>query len=107
MAKASIGIFPHKLEYLDNTTRPNTPDEVFEAALRVVDNKNIEIVRTQQGTYIVQYSETGPGSSSEGWSGWMPVAISRLQIWTAGGIKVSELEEYKKEQQDEEVDVAS
>lgn len=101
MAKASIGIFPHKFEYTDNSTCPRTPPEVFEAAQHVIETKGSEIVRTPQGLYFVQYSETGPGKQAQGWSDWLPVYIARVQVWTAGGIRQTELEAYLKEKKDE------
>ncbi len=96
MTKASIAIFPHKAEYAetDNSTRPNTPPEVFEAALRVQKTQGCEIVRVSAGMYIVQYSETGPGQQHEGWNGWHPVYVARIQNWVAGGIRESEMADY-------------
>ena len=99
MTKASISIFPHKAEYAEtsNTTRPTTPPEVFEAALRVQKTKGCEIVRIASGMYVVQYSETGPGQ--EHWPNWFPVYVARIQTWTAGGIREREMEEYLESKQ--------
>lgn len=94
MTRASIAIFPHRAEYAENSTRPSTPPEVFEAAARVQKTRGCEIVRISTGMYIVQYSETGPGQQHEGWVGWLPVYVARIQTWSAGGIRKSEMAEY-------------
>lgn len=94
MTKASIAIFPHNAEYAENSTRPTTPPEVFEAAIRVQKTQGCEIVRVPTGIYIVQYSETGPGKQHEGWEGWHPVYVARIHNWVSGGIRKSEMTEY-------------
>jgi len=102
MTKASIAIFPHKTDYsgTDNSTKPDVPPEVFEAAIRVQKTRGCEIVRISSGMYIVQYSETGPGQEHEGWIGWLPVYVARIQTWVAGGIKESEMSEYLENKKD-------
>jgi hypothetical protein len=96
MARASIAIFPKKVEYSDSRTKPETPDEVFEAAKRIAENKNgCELIRGKTGLYIVAYSESGPSKRSEGWENWLPVYVAKVQTWSSGGIQTEELTEYE------------
>jgi len=106
MARASIAIFPKKLEYSDNRTKPEVPDEVFEAAQRVTANKGgCELVRSKTGLYIVAYSENGPSKRSEGWEDWLPVYVAKISTWASGGIQAEELQAFldEKENGNEEV----
>lgn len=100
MNRASIGIFPNKIEYSDNGVSPITPKEVFEAAQRVAKHKTCELIRTNAGLFIVNYSENGPGKETGVWSDWMPVYIARIKEWTAGGIKNKELEKFLSSQKE-------
>lgn len=91
---ASIGIFNQEIKPPDNNTKPLVPKEVFEAAIRVAENKSCELVRTNTGIYIVDYSEFGPFQSKVN-DDWMPVYIAKPEKWRSGGIKLSELENFK------------
>lgn len=107
MAKASIAIFPRKIGYEDQTTRPETPKEVFEAARKIIAAKSgCELVRSKIGLYIVMYSETGPSSTPQGWEGWLPIYVARIEKWASGGIKGSEMEKFltSKENENESSD---
>lgn len=104
MSKASIAIFQKKIELSNKAheTTPTTPPEVFEAALRVVESKGCELIKTQGGMYIVKYSETGPGSEPEGWTEWLPVYVAKMISWNSGGIKNEEMEEYHRSKENQE-----
>ena len=95
--RASISIFPKKIKYTDERTQPETPSEVFEAVQRVIINKNCELVRSNQGLYVVSYSETGPSKTLAGWENWLPVYVAKIEQWSSGGIQKSEMEEFLKE----------
>ena len=101
MNRASISIFPNKIEYTDSRSRPDTPPEVFEAALRVAISKTCELVRTGEGMYIIDYSETGPTNRREGWEGWLPVYVAKIQRWSSGGVKQEEMDKHLAETQEE------
>lgn len=97
--RASIAIFPKKVDYSDDRPRPETPVEVFETAQRIIEQgEGCELVRTRSGLYIVQYSETGPSNDSSGWEGWLPVYVAKVIEWASGGIRAAEMDEYKSEQ---------
>lgn len=103
MARASISIFPKKVEYSDDRPSPETPSEVFEAAQRVIEKKDgCELVRSKSGLYIVTYSETGPGHEAAGWHGWLPVYVAKVVQWASGGIRQKEMDEFLKEKTNEE-----
>lgn len=103
MARASIAIFPKKVEYSDDRPCPETPLEVFQAAQRVIENKaGCELVRTKSGLYIVQYSETGPGNDPAGWVGWLPVYIAKVVEWASGGIRQQEMDTFIEENKNED-----
>jgi len=100
MARASISIFPKKIEYSDQRPRPETPTEVFMAAQRVIEKKEgCELVRNKSGLYIVAYSETGPGSDPAGWAGWLPVYVAKVVQWASGGIRQNEMNEFFEERE--------
>lgn len=93
--RASVSIFPKKISYSDNRPNPEIPDEVFEVAIKLIEQKHgCELVRDKTGLYIVSYSTTGPGKQGEGWESWSPIYIARVETWSAGGIKLEELQEY-------------
>lgn len=92
--KASIGMFQRKLDYSEET-QPTVPDELFLAAERVVKEKGCEIVKTPIGIYVVNYSETGPFQEGDVADEFLPVWVARLQTWSSGGIKNSEMEAFK------------
>ena len=103
MARASISIFPKKVEYSDDRPQPETPPEVFMAVQRVVEKKDgCELVRSKSGLYIVTYSETGPGNEAAGWNGWLPVYVAKVVQWASGGIRQKEMDEFLKEKTNEE-----
>ena len=97
MQTASIAIFSRKGEYADNRSCPVTPSEIFEAAIRVMESKNPEVVRTKEGMYVIQYSPTGPTNQREGWSGWLPIYVAKIRSWSSGGIKEDEMNRYLEE----------
>ena len=103
MTRASIAIFPKKVDYSDERTCPETPADVFDAAQRVVQNKGgCELVRSKSGLYIVMYSETGHGNDPAGWDGWLPVYIAKVMQWASGGIRQKEMDKFFEEKTDEE-----
>lgn len=105
MARASIAIFPKKVEYADSRPSPETPTEVFEAVQRVVKDKiGCELVRSQSGLYIVAYSETGPSNRPEGWEGWLPVYVAKVVEWASGGVRAQEMENFITEKENENED---
>lgn len=96
MARASIAIFPKKVEYSDNRSKPEIPDEVFEAVKRVSTNKDgCELIRNKTGLYIVAYSKSGPSKRPEGWENWLPVYVAKIESWASGGVQIQELFEYE------------
>ncbi len=103
MPKASIAIFQKKIEQSSTTheTTPITPPEVFEAALRVVESKGCELIKSQGGMYVVKYSEAGPGSQPEEWTEWLPVYVAKMITWHSGGIRNDEIEEYHRSKEDQ------
>jgi len=98
VTRASIAIFPKKVEYSDTRPKPETPPEVFEAAQKIIENKaGCELVRCKSGLYVVSYSETGPSNDPTGWDGWLPVYVAKVVQWASGGIKQKEIDEFLKE----------
>ncbi len=103
MTRASISIFPQKIEYSDSGPRPETPPEVFMAAQRIAEQKNgCELVRNKSGLYIVTYSATGPGKDSAGWDSWLPIYVAKATQWTSGGIQQKEMDEFLEGEKHEE-----
>jgi len=101
LTRASIAIFPQKTDYMDNRAKPETPNEVFEAAQRIIDKSSgCEIVRTKTGLYVVAYSKSGPSKHIEGWENWLPVYVAKIHTWASGGIKTEELKDYKDQKKD-------
>ena len=88
--KASINIFQNESKYDSD----NVPTEVFEAAKRVMENKNCELIRSNQGMYVVQYSEFGPFRTDALKKDWLPVYIIRIKKWSSGGVTYEELQNY-------------
>ena len=88
--KASTNIFQNESKYDSD----NVPSEVFEATKRVLENKNCELVRTNQGVYVVQYSESGPFRNNALKKDWMPIYIIRIQQWSSGGLTNEEFQQY-------------
>lgn len=94
--KASIAIFQKQVSY-KREVKPDIPDELFEAALRVSQNKGCELVKTKSGIYVVSFSETGPwtnGTEELTLKNWLPVYIARMEKWSSGGITQEELHNY-------------
>lgn len=103
MTRASIAIFPKKIEYSDERPRPEIPPKVFEVVQTIIRNKNgCELVRTKSGLYIIAYSETGPGNDPAGWEGWLPVYVAKISQWASGGIRQEEMNEFLEEKENEE-----
>jgi len=91
--RASVAIFEAQEVEVQREVKPNVPDEVFEAARRVIDNKSTEMVKTRTGIFLVAYSPNGPFQipvSDE----WLPVYVCRVRKWDSGGITKAEMEEY-------------
>jgi len=93
MNKASIAIFRNTSEDTSRITQPVVPDAVFEAVTRVMENKNCEIVKADQQSFIVKYSPNGP-FVDVGSGEWLPVYVAKLITWTSGGVKKQEYESY-------------
>jgi hypothetical protein len=95
MARASVSIFPKKIDYSDDRSKPEVPDEVFEAALGLIEKKSgCELIRCKTGVYIVEYRETGPTTKKEGWEDWLPVYVAQLIQYSSGGIRTQEMTDY-------------
>ena len=94
--KASVAIFKKSINYPGDISRPSVPDKVFQAVKRVVKSKGHEIVDVDGGFYIVKYSKSGPFKKKLG-KEWLPVYVSRVDSWSSGGIKKSEMEEFDAE----------
>jgi len=92
-SKASVAIFQKSIDQEEHESCPNVPKDVFDAAIRVSENKGSELVKSRDGLYFVQYSEHGPFSEHIG-EKWLPVYIARALKWTSGGIRQTELDEY-------------
>lgn len=96
--RASIAIFKNLHSYDEDTGQPIVPAEVFEAAKKVIENQGSEIIKARDGLYIVKYSPTGPFESNEGVrfynDQWLPVYIARIESWSSGGIRQSEMDQY-------------
>jgi len=96
--EASIAIFKGDFDYgpVSKSTAPIVPEEVFEIAQRVIDNKSCEIWRGKNGVYVISYSESGPfpNGVSHSTAQWLPVYIARMEKWSSGGIKQSEMEQF-------------
>lgn len=90
--KASIAIFQKSADE-EHISCPNTPDEIFEAAKEVIANKSQKIIRLASGTYLVEYSPTGPFSAPTPGE-WLPVYVAKLLKWSSGGIKKEEFEKF-------------
>ena len=95
--RASIAIFQKKIDYPKREVKPEVPNEVFEAAKRVIENKSCELVKTSSGIYVISYSETGPWNAETSkltLQNWLPVYIARMEKWSSGGITQSEMKEF-------------
>lgn len=95
MNKASISIFRKSIKYPDGS-ESSTPPQVFEAAMRVMESRGIEVIKGKDGFYVVQYSESGPFIDIKD-PDWLPVYVARVAQWTSGGIKKEEMEAYRNE----------
>lgn len=89
---ASIAIFQKSTEP-ETESRPLVPQEVWEAIQRVLKNKSCELVKTNQGMYIVNYSESGPFNQNR--EEWIPVYVARMIQWSSGGITQEEWKEFQ------------
>lgn len=90
--KASIAIFKNSTE-TDDLSQPRVPDDVFEAAKRVIENKGCEVIKARDGLYVVKYSETGPFPRKVN-DEWLPVYVAKIHAWASGGIKATEMDAY-------------
>ena len=92
--RASVAIFQREVTYPEGS-RPFVSSELFEAALRITaDKKGCEIVKTRNGLYIVQYSDSGPWQEKSVAGEYLQVWIARIHSWSSGGIKKGEMDEY-------------
>ena len=89
--KASIAIFEREIEY-PKGSRPLIPDDIFEAAQKVVQEKGCKVVKSRNGLYIIQYSESGPWQDAR--DDFLPVWIARVSSWSSGGITKMEMDQY-------------
>lgn len=89
MRKASISIFKKKVDYPSSSVS-QVPDELFDAVKRVIENKGSEILRLQEGFFVVEYSKNGPFKDNFN-NEWLPVYVARIEQWSSGGIKKSEI----------------
>ena len=94
MYPASIAIMgPKKMEIISspNETHPLVPIEIFNAARRIIENKEgCELVKTQGCMYVIKYSESGPFKEKIS-DEWLPVYVARIEQWSSGGIKKDEM----------------
>lgn len=101
MPKASIAIFQNKSEHTKHESCPDIPNEVFEAAKRVMSgpegSPQCELVKARNGIYLVHHSDHGPFTDHQS-DEWLPVRIMRLEQWSSGGIKSIEMGNYDLEQ---------
>lgn len=95
--KASIGIFQKSIEQTQQT-QPEVPDEVFEAALRVIESKGCEVVKTNEGLYLIKFNENGPYETHMS-DEWLPVYIAKAVRWISGGISVSQRDQFVQEKE--------
>lgn len=92
--RASIAIFKNSVPYEENQGQPLVPSIIFDTVKKVLDTKGCEFVKTRDGVYIVKYSPTGPFPDPIG-NDWLPVYVARLEKWSSGGVKKSEMNNYE------------
>lgn len=92
--RASIAIFHNSITYSDSSQATEIPDEVFEAAKRVSVTKKTEVI-TNNGFYVVEYSENGPFVEHVD-NSWFPIKIYRVEEWSCGGITHREIKDFLK-----------
>lgn len=96
--KASICIFQSSAEdSAKPISTPEVPDDIFSAIKSVIKEKNDKVIRHRTGTYIIQYSETGPFQKKI--DEWLPVKVTKVIQWASGGVKTEEMEEFDRSQQ--------
>lgn len=92
--QASICMFQKKMEYPTDVSRPQVPQEVFEAVARISQNEQgCELVRVKDGVYVIQYSETGPFREHFS-DDWMPVYVMKVREWHSGGVTRDEFSNF-------------
>lgn len=95
MYRASIAIFKNAPDFeYEEVSRPVVSQVVFEAAQRVIVSKSCEFLKTKDGVYIVRYAEHGPYQAHVS-DEWLPVYVARIEKWSSGGIKRSEMEAFE------------
>lgn len=95
MPVASIGIFRKDLQIKKPKSKLDVPIEVFQAARRVMDSEQEEIVHTQIGIFLITYAPFGPFKQPiKTEDQWLPVHITRFEKWSSGGIRNSEMSQY-------------
>jgi hypothetical protein len=96
--KASICIFQSSAEdSVKPISTPEVPDEIFSAIKSVIETKNEQVIKHRTGTYIIQYSETGPFQKKL--DDWLPVKVTKVIQWASGGVKTEEMAEFDRSQQ--------
>lgn len=95
--KASICMFNRSADYPPDHN-PIVPSELFEAAERVIQNKNTEILKTKSGFYVISYSESGPWQEVDVKGDFLPIWIARINSWSSGGIRENEMDAFKHSQ---------
>lgn len=75
------------------------PEEVFQAAKRVIDTRGVEVVSSPKGLFIVKFSENGPFTTKFS-DEWEPVYVARIARWSSGGIKKNEFSQWESEHED-------
>ena len=94
--KASISIFNTSLKYEDDSPIPSVPNEIFEAAKRVIKNKNTEVLHLNSGFYVIEYSANGPFIAEVDSLRWLPVKVYRISQFKSGGIRTEEMVTFEK-----------
>ncbi len=87
-AIAITPIAPHTLSVRPIVVRSDLPIRI------TADKKGCEIVKTRNGLYIVQYSDSGPWQEKSVAGEYLQVWIARIHSWSSGGIKKGEMDEY-------------
>ena len=100
--KASIAMFKRSVDY-STDHNPTVPPELFEATERVIQNKSTEILKTKGGFYVLSYSESGPWQEIDVKGDFLPIWIARINSWSSGGVRETEMDAYKHSQTGENV----
>ncbi len=94
--RASVAIFRKSFDEIEQSSNPTVPNELFDAAKRVIETHGCELIKTRKGMYIVSYSESGPFQKKIS-NEWLPVYIAHVYSWSSGGIKKTEMKEFEED----------